>query len=192
MRKRLFGYLLSCLFLIAGNVMAETVYVHDFLRLGVRNDPNSSETPIAVVTTGDALQVLERSGDYLKIRTPDGTEGWVSEGYVSKEKPARLQLEELRKAYSRNQEELKTLRKELTSTIEKSGASEKQLAEVNEEKTALQQKVDRFQRREEESTSKYTWVYQGGLLLIMFLLGFFFGMRRYKRRITDRLGGLEI
>lgn len=192
MRKRLFGYLLPGLFLFAGNVMAETVYVHDLLRLGVRNDPNSSETPIAVVTTGDALQVLQRSGDYLKVRTGDGTEGWVSEGYVSKEKPARLQLEQLRKAYSQRDEEVKKLRKELTASLEKQNASEKQMAEVNKEKVALQQEVDQYHRREAQNKRQFIWAYQGGLMLALFLLGFFFGMRQYKRRITDRLGGLEI
>jgi SH3 domain protein len=188
MCKRLFGILLSALFLVAGNVMAETVYVHDYLRLGVRNHPNSSESAIAVVTTGDALQVLGHNGDYLKIRAEDGTEGWVSQAYVSSEKPARLQLDELRKHYSQREAELKELRQELTATIEKNDSNEKRLTAVSGENATLQQQLSRYNSLKH----KYAWVYQSAVVVALFLLGFYLGMRWYKRRITERLGGLEI
>jgi SH3 domain protein len=192
MPKRLFGCLGLCLFLAAGSAVAETVYVHDYLRLGVRSNPNSSETPIAVVTTGDALEVLERNGGYLKVRAEDGTEGWVSKAYVSSEKPARLQLEQLQQAYGRREAELKELRGELTARIDKGEQQEKQLAELMSENATLHQQVSRLYSRNAELKREYAWLYQGAALIVLFLLGFYLGVRWYKRRITDRLGGLEI
>lgn len=172
--------------------MAETVYVHDYLRLGVRSNPNSSESPIAVVTTGDALTVLEREGNYIRIRTKEGEEGWVSKAYVSTEKPARLQLEQLQQEYARNETETKDLRQQLAGSLEHAEAVEKQLADMMAENASLHEKVSRYYSSTAQLKRKYAWVYQSAIMIALFLFGFFLGVRWYKRRITDRLGGLEI
>lgn len=184
--------LLGLIFAVAGTAAAETVYVHDYLRLGVRSNPNSSESPIAVVTTGDALTVLERSGGYIKVRTKDGAEGWVSKAYVSTEQPARLQLEQLKKEYARNEAEANDLRKELTAGIEHSEVMEKQINELMAENASLHQQVSRFYSDTARLKREYAWVYQSAIMIGLFLFGFYLGVRWYKRRITDRLGGLEI
>jgi len=188
MPKRVFGYLLFALFLLAGNAAAETVYVTDELRLGVRNNPNSAERSFATVVTGDALQVLDRSGDYIKVRAKDGTEGWVSKAYVLSEKPARLQLDELRTQYAQRETEVNTLRQELTATSENNDSNEKQLAAIRDENATLHQQLSRYT----SLRHKYAWVYQSAVAAALFLLGFYLGMRRYRRRITERLGGMEI
>ncbi len=184
--------LLGLIFAVAGTAAAETVYVHDYLRLGVRSNPNSSESPIAVVTTGDALTVLERSGGYIKVRTKDGAEGWVSKAYVSTEQPARLQLEQLKKEYARNEAEANDLRKELTAGIERSEVMEQQINELMAENASLHQQVSRFYSDTARLKREYAWVYQSAIMIGLFLFGFYLGVRWYKRRITERLGGLEI
>lgn len=84
------------LLLVSGTVAAaETIYVNDMLRVGVRSQPASDEAPLAVVTTGAALEVLERSGGYVKVRTDEGAVGWVNSVYVSGEPPARLRIERM-------------------------------------------------------------------------------------------------
>lgn len=52
-------------------------YVNDSLRIGVRAEPNTSVAPQNVVITGMQLEVLEREGSYIKIRSDDGVEGWI-------------------------------------------------------------------------------------------------------------------
>jgi len=185
---RLFGCLMFTLFFFTGSVMAETVYVTDELRLGVRNNPTSAERSFTTVVTGDALQVLDRSGDYLKIRAKDGTEGWVSKAFVISDKPARLQLESLQAQYAQRESELNTLRQELSATSEKYDSSAKQLTAVSEENATLKQQLSRYTGLR----YKYAWVYQSATVIALFLLGFFLGVRWYKRRITERLGGMEI
>lgn len=192
MHKRLIGYLFLGLFLSAGNVMAETVYVHDFLRLGVRTHPNSSEPAIAVVTTGDALAVLERREGYLRVRAKDGTEGWVSEAYVSSEKPARLRLEQLQKSSANTNAKLKAVEKSLAESEAKSKVSEKQLSMLMSENAALKQQVDEFTQTNAELSRRYAWAYQGMGVVLVLLFGFYLGVRWHKRRIAGRLGGLEI
>lgn len=192
MHKRFIGCLFLGLFLGAGNVWAETVYVHDYLRLGVRTHPNSSEAAIAVVTTGDALTVLERQEGYLKVRAEDGTEGWVSDSYVSSEKPARLLLEQLQKSSARNEAKLKELETTLAESKEKNMVSEKQLSALMGENAALKQQVSEYRHRADELTRKYAWAYEGLVVLIVLLFGFYLGVRWHKRRLAGRLGGLEI
>lgn len=185
-------YLLVGLLLHAGAVMSETIYVHDYLRLGIRAHPNSSETPLSVVTTGDALEVLERQGGYIKVRSEEGIEGWVSKAYVSSEKPARLRLEELQEEYKRLQGEMKDLRRELTASQELNEKLSMQNAELMSENGSLHDQVSRYYGSLAKNRSPYTWLYQSLAIVALFVLGIFLGVRWQKRRVADRLGGLEI
>lgn len=184
--------LLLGLGLHAGAAMAETIYVHDYLRLGIRTNPNSSETPIAVVTTGESLEVLQRQGGYIKVRSEDGVEGWVSKAYVSAEKPARLRLEQLQEDYKRQQDELKDLRKELTAGIERNELLEKQISELMNENASLHQQVSRFYSKSAKNQHQYLWLFQSLGVIGLFVLGVFLGVRWQRKRIAERLGGLEI
>jgi len=185
-------YLLIVLSLSAGSAMAETIYVHDYLRLGVREHPNSSETPIAVVTTGDALEVLERQGGYIKIRAKNGVEGWVSKAYVSSEKPARLRLEQLQEEYKRQESELDDLRKELTASQEQNETLDKQLSEMMQENGTLHEQLSRYYSETAKIKEKYGWLYRALGYIALFLFGIFLGVRWQKRKVAERLGGLEI
>lgn len=185
-------YLLLGLTLYAGAAMAETIYVHDYLRLGIRTNPNSSESPISVVTTGESLEVLQRRGGYIKVRSKDGVEGWVSKAYVSSEKPARLRLEQLQDEYKRQQSERKDLRRELTATIERNELLEKQLTELMNENASLHQQVSRFYSMQAKSQQQYLWLYLALGVIALFIFGVFLGIRWQRRRIAERLGGLEI
>ncbi len=185
-------YLLAGLFcfLFAGLAMAEVVYVIDHLRLGVRANPDPAESPVAVVTTGDELTVLGREGDYIRIRTGDGTEGWVSNAYVSDEQPAVLKLQQLRKENSRIEAQAGELREALAESNDNRKAMESRLSELTAENTLLQQQLGAFTGS--GVMQKYAWVFQGLLLVAIFLGGFYLGMTRYKHRVRERMGGMEI
>lgn len=185
-------YLLLALSLSTGTAMAETIYVNDFLRLGVRANPNSSETPIAVVTTGDALEVLERQEGYIKVRAKSGAEGWVSSSYVSNEKPAVLRLEQLQKGYQSQQKDLKALRKELSDSQNKNETLDKQLSELMTENGQLHEKVSRYYSETAKQREQYAWLFKSLGIIALFVFGIFLGVRWQKRRVADRLGGLEI
>jgi SH3 domain protein len=144
-----------------------------------------------VVATGDALTVLERAGDYIRVRTAEGTEGWVSKAYVSSEQPARMQLEQLREEYARVEAENERLRGELSAGNERGEAVAKQLDAVARENEALQQQLGRYTGSSARLLRDYAWLLGGVAVIVLLLLGFLFGVRWYKRRLADRLGGLE-
>lgn len=192
MLKGMGKYLLVGLVLHTGAAMAETIYVHDYLRLGIRANPNSSESPITVVTTGDSLEVLERQGGYIKVRSEDGVVGWVSKAYVSSEKPARLRLEQLQEEYKRQKAELKDLRQELTAAMERNELVDSQISELMNENASLHQQVSRFYSENAKNKRQFTWLYQSLAIIALFLFGIFLGVRWQRKRIAERLGGLEI
>lgn len=82
---------------------AETVYVIDRLVVGLRSDITESATIVKSVESGAVLEVLERDENRMRVRDPQGVEGWIDARYVSTQPPSRTQIAEL-------QAEIKRLR----------------------------------------------------------------------------------
>ncbi len=188
MRQALF---LLLMFSIAP-AMAETVYISDVLRVGVRALPNSSDVPVTVVTSGAELQVLARQDGHLRVRTAGGVEGWINEVYVTGELPARVRLEQLDKERAQLQAELARLR---SSSSESTG----QIAQLTARMGALQEENMRLQAASTELMAKlqatqggYTWLYYALALIGLFILGAYLGVRWAKERMAQRFGGLEL
>ena len=171
-------------------IAADTVYVNDMLRVGVRTDPASNEAPIAVVTTGTALSVLERQGNYLKVRTEDGTEGWVNSVYTSEQKPARMRLAQLQKAYAQNQEQLQSLQAKLSADETRVKQLQQALTDAHQEKQQLKGQLGQLKSRLGES--QWAWLASAVAFILLFVGGIFLGSTWRRQRISDRLGGMDI
>lgn len=63
--------------LTAGTVLAETAVVtKPWTR--VRRSPSEKAGAVVIVYANDTLTVLSSSGGWVKVRTPNKTEGWVA------------------------------------------------------------------------------------------------------------------
>lgn len=191
-RRQISNLFLGLLLIFAGTAAAEVVYVHDYLRLGVRANPDPAESSIAVVATGDALTVLAREGDYIKIRTEEGTEGWVSKNYVSDEAPARLLLEQLRGEYAQKEAQSMELSKALAEITGSRDVMEKRITELMSENSSLQQEINTLTGRSDSLIQQYAWAIRIALVIMLFLAGFYLGAGWYMRRVRRRFGGMEI
>ena len=193
MLKRIAIILLPLLMLLASATSwAEVVYVHDELRLGVREQANSSDAPLAVVTTGARLEVIARSGSFVKVRTARGVEGWVNAAYLSDEKPSRLLLEELQETHQDTLEQVAGLSAQIEAReaeILRLGMS---LEEMADNKEMLQQEIARYRAELGVDEEDWGWLYQSLFSIGLFLLGIFLGVKWYRHRISERMGGLEI
>ena len=185
-------YLLLLLTLHAGNVFATTIYVHDYLRVGIRANPNSTDVPVAVVTTGDALEVLDEQEGYYMVRAKSGVEGWISKSYVSNEMPSKIKLEKLQRQYSQQLNELKLLRQQLTEKTQNGEETDKKLSELLDENSKLHQQVSQYYSANSRGMKSYTWFYQFLGVAALFVLGVYLGIRWERRRVAERLGGLEL
>ncbi len=84
---------------------AETVYVAERMRIGLRAEVVETSAVVKTVETGTPLEVIERFDKLVRVRDPQGTEGWIEARYLTPDPPARLQLTKLQEdlAKSRTQ-----------------------------------------------------------------------------------------
>ncbi|MBF0310848.1 MAG: TIGR04211 family SH3 domain-containing protein [Magnetococcales bacterium] len=108
--------------LLAGTSFAETVYISDIMTDVSLRKGEGTEFKIArILKTGDTAELVEsRESGWSFIRLGSGVEGWVLTRYLSKEVPARQQLEGANAARlkaegdrDRLSNELKEVRKQL-------------------------------------------------------------------------------
>jgi len=125
MLKKLLRYkllLILCLLPLSGTASAETRYVVDQLIITLRTGQSNQHQILKTLPSGTALELLEDAGNYSRVRTPDGIEGWVLTQYISSTPTAKQRL----------------------------AAAEKRLAEAEALAKRLQTELDATKRRENE------------------------------------------
>ncbi len=81
---------------------AETVYVAERLRIGLRAEASETGVTVKTVESGVPLEELERLDRFVHVRDPQGAEGWIEARYLTPELPARLQLVKLQEDLARS------------------------------------------------------------------------------------------
>ena len=86
--------ILLLLVCVASTALAETRYVSDRLEITLRTGTSTQYSIIRMLPSGMRLEVLERDAEsgYTRVRTPDGTEGWVLARYLMAQPAARDQV----------------------------------------------------------------------------------------------------
>lgn len=107
--------LLALAWLLAGvqPASATTVYVTDRIELGLHADRAVTAPVILLVPSGTALEMLERDGPLVRVRTDEGIEGWVDSAYVSDTQPVSARLMAVTATNEALRAELGTLRNEV-------------------------------------------------------------------------------
>lgn len=183
---------------ICSAARAETVYVAERIRIGMRAEVVETSAVVKTVETGAPLEVLERFDRFVHVRDPQGAEGWLEARYLSPDPPSRMQLakfqEELSKSRAQTVEaqgQLKKAQATLAEQAAKIKALEKETANKPETppptspapppvgKTA---KNDGF-------TISYLWL---GISFAMLGIGFAAGVKWLRESIRKRSGGMYL
>jgi uncharacterized protein YgiM (DUF1202 family) len=186
-------------FSLATVLRAETVYVTDMLRLNMHEKPNSEGKLIMSASSGTALQILERTRGFARVKAPDGSVGWVKSAYLVPDKPARLVVDTMKANMEKALSDSAKLRQELenlqseSSRLESSSrqsesmllTSQKKLKEIQLKNTELQQLIDGY------GTSVPISIYLGSILLCL-LFGIALGWFWLDHKIRKRHGGFRI
>ena len=172
---------------------AETVYVDDSLRVGVRPEPDNSYSPTSVVVSGMVLDVLERKGNYMLIRTPSGVEGWVSNSYVTKKKPAQILLEELKVEEKSLQETINVLNTRIESLSQSEKLLRIKLNEMEQENSDVKEQLNEDSRIAGLLSGSTTPWWSNLIFLILLSISTFGGgILWYRRHLAKKLGGLSM
>jgi SH3 domain protein len=94
----------------------DTRYVSDELRITMRTGPGNQNRIVKMLTSGQRLELLKQTDEgYSKVRTADGTQGWVRTQYLIGEPVARAKLAAAERRLAAAQAEAQKLKTELAA-----------------------------------------------------------------------------
>ena len=162
------AWIIGLLTLLCGGFShAETFYVSGHRELMLRTGPSVEHRIIAVLKTGNEMEVLGQEGDYSQVSLPDGRQGYVLKSFLTNEPPPQRRIEDLTAKAEAQATELEQLRAE---NLRLMAANDKLAKDNLNDKRHLQ-------RLQQESTDlqrdmRLLWFVAGaGVLLIGWLMG---------------------
>jgi len=142
------------------SVFADTRYVSDRLIISVRDGQDQNAAVLGYLETAAPVEILEEKGDFLRIRTEDGIEGWVRTQYIVSEKPKALIIDNLRNEIEALNKEIKTIKNEEDSASNTLSESKKmyqeKIKELKEEVNINQKFAAKAKSDFIELNKKYT------------------------------------
>jgi hypothetical protein len=196
-RHRQASFLLAAL-ATAPNVHAETLYVIDQLVVSVNSAPDATGERVATLKSGDAVEVLDRQGDQVRVQLAIGTAGWVRKSYLSAEEPLQQRLTEraaevdkLKQDVARLEGQLAAARAEAHGKPEgaQTNMSPGAPAPAPVEPSAAEPS---YFMTPPETAAHPAWHWALGSFVIALGLGFALGWQVLDRRIRRKYGGLRI
>jgi SH3 domain protein len=86
---------MTVLVVVAATVLAQPFYVNDVVKVTLRAGPGYDHKILAVLNSGDPVELVERGKDWSRVRVPDGPEGWMPTRLLTQNEPNRLKIERL-------------------------------------------------------------------------------------------------
>jgi SH3 domain protein len=97
---------------------AETTFITDKISVELFSSTFQRGVLVTTVKSGAVVEVLENDGDFTKVRTQDGQEGWLHNKYLSTEKPTQVSYLQLMAKHQQLQEEVDKLRNQTPNSAE--------------------------------------------------------------------------
>ena len=149
-RYRISGLLLLlCLF--SASAYAKTMYVTDMLKLTLRTGPSIENKILAVIDSGQMMEVIEFGDEWSRVQLPNGKEGWVLSRYLTSDETNNIKLERLEAKHNNLMvqsaellEENNRLQAENKKLQIESEANQKQLAEARTAYETLKAEASEF------------------------------------------------
>jgi len=96
-------------FILIPTVMADIQYVSDLLIISVKDGQGVDAPVIGYLRSAAPVDVLEETEELMRIRSEDGTQGWVRKKFIVAEKPKAVIIGELEEKIVILEESIKTL-----------------------------------------------------------------------------------
>lgn len=149
MSFRLVSKLLIALTLFATGPMtafAQTVWLSDVLRVNVRTGPSNDFQSLKTVASGTRMEVLEtsESGDYYRVRTEAGLEGWVPTRYTLDEPTGTIQAANAKAEREQIQQQYNALDKKYKNLLADKGDVNGELETLRTNNANLTKELNRI------------------------------------------------
>ncbi|MBE9530758.1 MAG: TIGR04211 family SH3 domain-containing protein [Proteobacteria bacterium] len=96
----------------SANGFAESLYVTDQLKLTLRSGPSTGHKVLAVVESGQKVEMLESGEDWSMVRNANGKEGYVLTRYLMPNPTHNVRLEQLQTKHKALMQQTATLLEE--------------------------------------------------------------------------------
>lgn len=194
-----FTILLALWLAMPAEVLAETAYVTDNLRLGLHQAADTSDRAFRTLESGQTVEILSRDRNYAQVQLPDGVRGYLKAGYLVFEKPARLIVTETAAENEKLAKELADTKQAFAGPAATIDSLESDVARHKaalDESTAqveeLTEENDRFRRRHSSLQFSMPLPWVAGALGVCLLAGFLLGLWMVDYRSRRRHGGIRI
>lgn len=185
--------------LAPGRSCGEEVYVIEQLVVSLNNAPDATGERIASVKSGDKLEVIERSGDQVHVRTADAREGWIRSSYLTADEPLRARLAERTADVARLKEDVSRLAAQLEAARAGASSGPKAPAAPSAasapaeppEEAVRPPRLGLFGNGPDEG-GRRVWPWALGSALLALIVGFALGALVLDRHIRRKYGGLRI
>lgn len=181
---------------------AETLYVAERIRIGLRAEVVETSAVVKTIETGVPLEVVERFDKLVRVRDPQGTDGWIEARFLSPDPPVRLQLTRLQEDLTKSRAqatEAQTQLKKAQATIGEQADRIKELEKNLSEKPApvpVPAAAAASKKPPVNQTTtdtgflfSYLWL---GISFAMLGIGFAAGIRWLRESIRKRSGGMYL
>ncbi len=134
------------LVLVSTLAHAKNYYIKDTLYVSMREGPGNEYPVVKILKTGDVLTFVEFSDDkqYIKVRTHEGVEGWLSEKYLTDSPVAMLQLTKMENRVNRLSKENTAMKTELTELRTKFAELDTEARRLSKENERLREENERM------------------------------------------------
>ena len=88
-------------------VFAKTHYITDIVKITLRTGPGVDHRVMAMVKSGQPVEVIRPDDEWTLIRLPDGKEGWVLSRLLSTETPVVVLYDQLKEKYEALEKKMK-------------------------------------------------------------------------------------
>lgn len=135
------GLLLILLSALTGSIAcADDMYVTDQLLVGIYPDRSLAGSPVTLLKSGARLEIVQRDGQVVEVKTSDNKTGWLKASYLTLEPPAQSQL-------AKHKKKIEDLNARIKRQWTKAANAENNLKKVEAENLKLQQQLEQLTKQ---------------------------------------------
>ena len=142
--KLLMAAVVLCIVPELASAQSNDSWISDQFEVMLRTGKSAQQRIIKLLPSGTKVTVLEQDDEsgYTRVRTSNGTEGWILTRYLVSSPTARLQLPELQTRLFNSDEMIRQLQARVLELEQEREALQAQLGRTETSSRSLQQQLD--------------------------------------------------